>query len=187
MADPITNPNPETDPAQGGSTDPAQGGAGGNGGTGGGERTFTQAEVNEMINKRLARERKNQPSDEEMAAFREYQKTHAPKDDAAKLKDMTHERDTAQTELEIARRENYLLRQGVDPEDVDYYAYKISKSMEEDEDFEDAAKKFLKDHKPRSGGSAPRVELGGRLNGGSGGKGNTTNQTMNDLIRAARG
>lgn len=186
MADPINNnPDPNAVNPQGGGTNP-QGGENGKDGNDGGEKTFTQAEVNEMINKRLARERKNQPSDEEMAAFREYQRTHAPKDDAAKLRDMTNERDTAQKELEDARRENFLLRQGVDPEEVDYYVYKIKKGMGEDEDFEDAAKKFLKDHKSRNGGTNPRVDLGGRLNGG-GKNTKTTNQTMNDLIRNGRG
>ena len=147
------------------------------------ERKFTQAEVDAILNKRFAKLKKDMPSDEELAAFREYQKKNAPKDDAAKLKDMTDERDSFQTELEMARRENYLLRQGIDADDVDYYVYKISKAMEDDEEFEDAAKKFLKEHKLKSG---VRVDMGGRLSGGGSGK-KTANETMNDLLRAARG
>lgn len=150
---------------------------------GGGERTFTQAEVNEMISKRLAQERRNQPTADELTEFRNWKQTNKPKTDADKLLEMTGERDTAQNELELSRRENYLLRQGVDPEDVDYYVYKISKGMGEDEKFEDAAKKFLKDHKRTT---SVRVDTGARLNGGASQNGNA-NQTMNDLIRAARG
>lgn len=158
--------------------------AGGN--EGGNEKTYTQAEVDKMIEKRLARERKNQPTEQELSEFREYQKTHKPKSDAERVKEITGERDSAQTELEIARRENYLLKKGVDPEDVDYYVYKITRSMKEDEDFEDAAKAFLKDHNggSRSGGSKPRFDTAGRLNGGGGKK--TANEQFNDMIRAAR-
>ena len=147
------------------------------------EPRFTQAEVDAIINKRFAKLKKDMPSDEELAEFREYKKKTAPKDDATKLKDITDERDSYQTELEMARRENYLLRQGIDADDVDYYVYKISKAMEDDEEFEDAAKKFLKEHKPKSG---VRVDMGGRLSGGNSGK-KTANETMNDLLRAARG
>ena len=148
------------------------------------QRTFTQEEVDAIINRRLAKERKGQPSAEELAAFREYQKEHAQKDDATKLKDMTSERDSAQTELEMARRENYLLRQGVSAEDVDFYVYKITKAMDEDESFEEAAKKYLKEHKARPG---VRVDMTGRLskNDTSGKK--TPNEQMNELLRAARG
>ena len=147
------------------------------------ERRFTQAEVDAIVNKRYAKWKKDQPSDEELAAFREYQKANQPKDDAKKLKDVTSERDSYQTELEMARRENYLLRQGIDSDDVDYYVYKITKAMEDDEEFEEAAKKFLKEHKPKA---SVRVDMGGRLSGGGGGK-KTANETMNDLLRAARG
>jgi len=146
------------------------------------QRTFTQEEVDAIINRRLAKERKGQPSAEELAAFREYQKEHAPKDDATKLKDMTSERDSAQTELEMARRENYLLRQGVSAEDVDFYVYKITKAMDEDESFEEAAKKYLKEHKARPG---VRVDMGSRLNNGANGGKTNASQTMNDLIRKA--
>ena len=41
----------------------------GGAGNGDGERTFTQAEVDKLIEKRLARERKNQPSEQELAAY----------------------------------------------------------------------------------------------------------------------
>lgn len=130
---------------------------------GGGEKTFTQAEVDTMINTRLARERKNQPTQAQV--------------------------DSARADVSMLKRENFLLRQGVDPEDVDFFAYKITKSMEnpnDDDDFEDAAKAFLKEHKAgKHGSSGVRVDLGGRLSGDNGKK--TANQQMNDLLRRARG
>ena len=145
------------------------------------EKKFTQAEVDALINKRYAKWKKDMPSDEELSAFREYQKAH--QSDDAKLKDIESARDSAQTELEMAKRENFLLKQGVSADDVDYYVYKITKSMDEDDEFEDAAKKFLKEHKPKN---SVRFDTGARFNGGSNGKKNA-NEQMNDLLRAARG
>lgn len=141
------------------------------------EKTFTQAEVDAIINKRLAKERKNQPTAEELTAFRAWKQTQEPEDKTATQDDL----DSALAEAEMARRENYLLRKGVDPEDVDYYVYRISKSMDGDTDFEDAAKEFFKTHKARS---TVKFDTGARMNGAGGKK--TLNEQMNDLIRGAK-
>lgn len=175
--------NNNQDQQQNGGTQQPDGQQQNNGGGSGGQ-TFTQDEVNRMISQRLAQERRNQPNADELAAFREWKKTNAPKSDADKLLEMTGERDNAQSELELSRRENYLLRQGVDPEDVDYYVYKISKEMGDKESFEDAAKKYLKDHKR---GPSVRMDTGARLNGAGNKNESNANQTMNGLIRKARG
>ena len=140
------------------------------------EPRFTQAEVDAIISKKFAKWKKDQQAAEDA-------KAQALKDDATKLRDITSERDSYQTELEMIRRENFLLRHGIEADDVDYYVYKITKSMNDDDDFEDAAKKFLKEHKPKAN---VRVDMGARLSGGNGGK-RTANETMNDLLRAARG
>ena len=134
------------------------------------ERTFTQAEVDAMIEKRLARERK---------AFRQKQKAAATQEEDEAPEDHGSERDS---ELEIMRRENHLLKQGVPADDVDYYVYKISKLVDEDTSFEEATKKFLKDNKRVN----IRMDTGARLNGGAG-KNKSANDTMNDLLRKARG
>lgn len=143
------------------------------------ERTFTQAEVDNLINQRLARERRGMPKAEELAAFRAWQKEH-PADQA------THEEQQQnndnENELEIVRRENHLLKQGVPADDVDYYVYKISKMVDENTSFEDAAKKFLKENKR----GLVRMDTGARLNGG-GNSGKSANEQMNALLRKARG
>ena len=140
-------------------------------------KTFTQEEVDEIVSKRIARERKNLPSAEELAAYRDWKNSQTPKDETATQNDL----DSALAEMEMTRRENYLLRQGIDPEDVDYYVYKISKSMDGETDFEDAAKEFLKTHKKPK--SAVTIDTGARLNANSGKK--TANEVMNALIRGA--
>ena len=143
------------------------------------EKTFTQAEVDAIINKRLAKERKGQPSAEELSAFREWKAKQTPPDADKVTRD---DLDSALAEVEMARRENYLLREGIDPEDVDYYVYRISKTMDGDTEFEDAAKEYFKTHKTRS---PVRMDTGARLDGGKGGK-KTLNEQMNDLIRNAK-
>lgn len=143
-----------------------------------GERTFTQAEVDALIEKRLSRAKKGMPSDDELNEFREWK---AKKDPDAAKKTTQAELDDALAEMEMTRRENWLLRKGIDPDDVDYYAYRISKTMDGDTDFEDAAEEFFKKHKTKAG---VRMDTGARLNSGS--KSKSVNDTMNDLIRNAR-
>ena len=142
------------------------------------ERTFTQAEVDELINKRMARVKKGLPSDEELSAYRDWKAKQNPDADKKATQD---ELETARAEMEMTRRENYLLRKGVDPEDVDYYVYRISKEMDGDTDFEDAAEEYLKKHKQKN---VTRMDTGARLNAGA--KSKTGNEAMNDIIRNAR-
>lgn len=141
------------------------------------ERTFTQAEVDELINKRMARVKKGLPSDEELNAYREWKAKQNPEP----AKATPDELETARMEAEMTRRENYLLRKGIDPDDVDYYVYRISKEMDGETDFEDAAEDYLKKHNKKN---PVRMDTGARLNGGA--KTKTGNEAMNDIIRNAR-
>ncbi len=143
------------------------------------EPKFTQADLDAMFNKGFAKGKKGMPSDEELTEFRAWKDSQKkPEDKAA---DRQAEIDAALAEAEMARRENFLLRQGVDPEDVDYYVYKIGKTMDGETEFDDAAKEFLKTHKPKTG---VRVDLTGRLNNGRRTP-QSENETMNALLRGA--
>lgn len=143
------------------------------------ERTFTQADVDKIINKKYAAWKKTQPSDEDMAAFREWKAKQEPE----KKGPTQNELDSALAEYEMTRRENYLLRKGVDPEDVDYYVYRISKDMDGETDFEDAAEEYFKKHKPRSANQV-KFDTGARFSG-SGNK-KSPNEAMNAIIRNAK-
>ena len=135
----------------------------------------------------MAEEISNQTEDtqetEEQDEFRKWKEEHAPKDEATRIREAETERDSAQTELEMSRRENLLLRMGVSADDVDYYVYKITKDVKDDEEFSDAAKRYLKDHNKSR--SSVRMDTGVRLNDKAGKK--TANETMNELLRSARG
>ena len=134
------------------------------------EKTFTQAEMEAIIGKRIAKTMKGLPSEEELSAFRAW------KDSQQTVKErwdnLSKERDesnaalaAAQAELAQARQEKYLLEKGVSLEDVDYYAFKIRKQATDELPFEKAAEAFLKEHSPR-GKAGIQVDFGAPLGGG---------------------
>ncbi len=149
------------------------------------EKTFTQAEVDAQIEKRLAKAMKDVPSKEELTAFRAWKESQQT--ERERWNNLTRERDesrtaltTAQAELEQLRREKLLLNQGIPAEDVDYYAFKIGKLVSDSKTFEQAAEEYLKANEP---GGKVRVDMTARLGGGGQ---PTANDTMNALIRGAR-
>lgn len=151
------------------------------------EKTFTQAEVDALISKRVARATRGMPSSEELEAFRTWQSNQQT--DAEKITKLTGERDTAQSELSTAKekleqyeRERFLVKNGVPAEDVDYYAFKIGKLVTDDKPFEEAAEEFLKEH---NAPSKARVDTSASLNGG-GKSPASPNEQMNNIIRNFR-
>lgn len=149
------------------------------------EKTFTQAEVDAVVERRLARAMKGMPTSDELTAFRSWKDSQQSEQE--RWDSLTKERDDAQTaltaaqaELEQIKRERYLIGKGVPADDVDYYAYKISKLVTDKVTFEAAADAYLQE----SGSAKVRVDMTGSL-GGSG-KTLTANESMNALIRGAR-
>lgn len=148
------------------------------------EKTFTQAEVDTLIGKRLAKAMKGMPDEAELTAFRAWKESQQTKKD--RWDDLTKERDTAksqltaaQTELEQLKREKILLGKGVPAEDVDYYSFKIGKLVTDEKTFEQAAGEFFKENSP----GKVRVDMTAKLGGG--GSERTANEQMNALIRGA--
>lgn len=149
------------------------------------EKTFTQADVDALIQKRLDRERKKYPSEEELTAFRTWKESQQTEQE--KWNTLTGERDTArsqlaaaQAELEQMKREKYLTGKGVPAEDLDYYAFKIGKLVTDTKTFEQAAEEFLKDNAPNK----VRIDMTAPLERGKP-VSTTANDAMNALIRGA--
>lgn len=147
------------------------------------EKTFTQAELDSIVGKRLAKAMKGMPGEEELTAFRAWKESQQTEKE--RWDTLTAERDTARTELTAAqaeleqyKREKFLLGKGVPAADVDYYAFKIGKLVTETTDFEAAAEQYLKEHapQPEEPESRIRVNLGGPLTG------NTPPTSINDII-----
>lgn len=137
------------------------------------EKTFTEDEVNSIVEKRLNRERKKYPGEEELSAFRSWKESQQTEKE--RWDSLSKERDeantalsAAQAELEQYKRERLLLQKGVPAEDVDYYAFKIGKLVDDDTPFEKAAVKFLEAHAPKQPeptASTMRVDSGASLSG----------------------
>lgn len=151
------------------------------------EATFTQADVDNIVNKRLERERKKYPGDDELAAFRSWKESQQTEKE--RWENLTKERDeskaaltAAQAELAQYQREKFLLGKGVSPDDVDYYAFKIGKLVTDELPFEKAAENYLKGQNHR-GKEGIQVDFTAPLGGGVA---PTPNQQMNSLIRGAR-
>lgn len=149
------------------------------------EKKFSQAEVDDLISKRLARERKKYPTDEELADWRSWKETRQQGEEASakasrELNDYKTKYDHAIRELEQARNEMYLLAKGVPGEDVDYYAYKISKLTNEETTFEQAAQKYLEEK--HIGGM--KVSTGVQVTGSAA---KSENDVINDALRKMTG
>lgn len=149
------------------------------------EKKFSQAEVDDLISKRLARERKKYPTDEELADWRNWKETRQQGEEASAkaargLNDYKTKYDHAIRELEQARNEMYLLAKGVPGEDVDYYAYKISKLTNEETTFEQAAQKYLEEK--HIGGM--KVSTGVQVTGSAA---KSENDVINDALRKMTG
>lgn len=151
------------------------------------ERYFTQAELDSIVARRLAKAQRGMPDEAELTAFRAWKGSQQTEQE--RMSTITQERDTARAELATAKaeveqykREKLLLSKGVAPEDADYYAFKIAKLVTEGKTFEQAAEDYFKENQPRKNGA--KVDTGGSLSGGN--QPQTTNSFMNALIRGAR-
>lgn len=169
MSEPINNENNPT-PAPAPETAP--------------EKTFTQAEVDSIVGKRIAKAMKGMPGEDELKDFRAWKESQQTEKE--RWNAPAHERDesktalaAAQAELEQYKREKFLLSKGVPAEDVDYYAFKIGKLVSETVDFEQAAEQFLREHtsqEPAKPAGGVRVDFGAPLGGGK------STMTMSDYI-----
>lgn len=149
------------------------------------EKTFTQAELDAVVGKRIAKVMKGMPDEAELSAFRSWKADRAAEQE--RLNTLTSERDTAKNELstvkaelEQMKREKILIGKGVAEEDVEYYAYKIGKLVTDAKDFSVAAEDFFKDNAPKT----VKVDMTGGF--GSGKEKPSGNDFMNALLRGAR-
>ena len=114
------------------------------------EKLFTQADVDRIINNRLARQ----------------------KQDVDTADQYRRERDDARRELEQYKNNAFLASKGVKDIDRDYVTFKAAQMVDSNTNFQQAAEKFLKEN-PRFTGAGFRVVSTGSstVNHGSGGAG----------------
>ena len=153
MSEPINNPTPT--PAHAPEPTP--------------EKTFTQAEVDAMIGKRLAKAMKGMPSEEELTAYRTWKDGQAGEKN--RWDKLTGERDT------LAKRDLYLAQKGLSGEEAEFIAFKAGKMVDDKKTFEQAVDELTADRKKTTFDWTAPV---------GGGKPKTgENDVMNALIRGA--
>lgn len=107
-------------------------------------KTFTQAELDAAIEKRLAREKKKQLSEDDIKAFQDWKKTQKPADADPATSELQKKLDAATAKLEAAERKETVLNANVKPKMAAYVVFEVSKLVTEKTEFEDALETFLK-------------------------------------------
>ena len=105
------------------------------------EKTFTQEELNKIVQERLDKEKKKMPSKEDLKAFKEWKESQ--KTEAEKQAEKDAEYKKTLNELNTLKQTNAVLEAGVNKDDADYVLFKVSKMEGE---FEENLAKFLKDN-----------------------------------------
>ena len=105
------------------------------------EKTFTQEELNKIVQERLDKEKKKMPSKEELKAFKDWKESQ--KTEAEKQAEKDAEYQKTLNELNTLKQTNAVLEAGVNKDDADYVLFKVSKI---EGDFEENLTKFLKDN-----------------------------------------
>lgn len=146
------------------------------------EKTFTQADVDKMIQSRLDRERKKYPSEEEITAYRTWKDSQQTEQErqAKQAKDLAESKAAliaSQAEVEQLRRDKYVLSKGLTGEDAEFIAFKAMKMVDDKTTFEQAVDALTANRK--------KATFDWTAPAGGGTKENTANQQMNALIRGA--
>lgn len=105
------------------------------------EKTFTQEELNKIVQERLDKEKKKMPSKEDLKAFKDWKESQKTAEQKQAEKDAEYQK--ALNELKTVKEEKAVLEAGVNKDDADYVLFKVSKM---EGDFEENLTKFLKDN-----------------------------------------
>ena len=146
------------------------------------EKTFTQADVDALIQKRLDRERKKYPSEDELSAYRSWKESQQAEQE--RWNALTKERNesraalsAAQAELEQLKHEKYVLSKGLSGEEAEFIAFKAGKMVNDKTTFEQAVDALTADRKKTTFDWTAPVGEGSKKQG--------ANDAMNALIRGA--
>ena len=135
----------------------------------GAEKTFTQAEVNELIRARLERERKGQPTKDELTAFRNWQNSQktAEQKAADDLKAAQDAQSAAEQKAADLEAMFAAMKAGVSPEAAEDVVALAKLKVSDDMPLSAAITEVLKKY-PQfcSGTAAPVTTTGAKINNG---------------------
>lgn len=146
------------------------------------EKTFTQADVDKMIQSRLDRERKKYPSEEEIAAYRTWKDSQQTEQErqAERDKEFADNKSAltaAQAEVQQLKREKYVLSKGLTGEEAEFISFKAEKMVDDKTTFEQAVDKLTENRQ--------KVKFDWTAQAGGSSEKSNTNAAMNSLIRGA--
>lgn len=146
------------------------------------EKTFTQADVDKMIQARLDRERRKYPSEDEMTAYRTWKDSQQTEQErqAKREKEFADNKSAltaAQAEVQQLKREKYVLSKGLTGEEAEFIAFKALRMVDDETTFEQAVDKLTENRQ--------KVKFDWTAPAGGGDKPNANNAAMNNLIRGA--
>lgn len=146
------------------------------------EKTFTQADVDKLIQSRLERERKKYPSEEEITAYHRWKDSQQTEQErqAKRDKDLADSKSAltaAQAEIEQMKRDKYVLAKGLTGDDAEFIAFKALKMVDDKTTFEQAVDRLTENRQ--------KVKFDWAAPAGGGERPNATNAAMNSLIRGA--
>lgn len=131
-------------------------------------KTFTQDEVNDLIKSRLERERKGQPTKDELAAFRKWQDEQktAEQKQAEAIKAQSDRADAAEKKAAALEAKLLAASKGVKPEAADDVVALASLNVSDDMPLEKAIDEVLKKYPLFTGTTAPATTGVSAGNGG---------------------
>lgn len=143
-------------------------------------KTYTQAEIDSIVEKRIARDRRVRENEPDYKAFKEWQKTQ--KTETEKREEREKELAETRNEIAMLRAEKKVMSANAKAEFAEFIASKV---LALGEDFDKNLVDF-KNNNPHFFGETivKKVSSAPSLHGKTGEE--TTNQKMNDLIRGSR-
>lgn len=134
-----------------------------------GAKTFTQEELDLIVQNRLRKEREKMPSKEELEAYKAWQ-AEQKKDEPENKEAEEAKRQLAKAQAELVAYKNRekVLKSGVSPEFSDFVTYEVGKLVTDESDFESELIKWLKtnEHYTKQDDSKPQG-AGGMRHGGA--------------------
>lgn len=154
---------------------------------GGTVKTFTQKEVNAIVEERLAKAKKGMPSKAELQQYNDWkqsQKTAQEKIDE-QLNQLKENNGTLTSENTQLKAQIQIMNSNVKKEFVRFVTSEVLAMTNEDVDFKSALKSYKKDNPQFFGDTViKKTQTSPSLNAG-GDKPQTTNDIMNSILRGA--
>lgn len=132
------------------------------------EKTFTQEELNLMIQKRLEQERKKMPSKEEQEEFKKWQE--AQKTAEEKQAEKEQKFNQMQAELNLYKNKEKVTKAGIDAQFAEFAVFEVSKLVNETTDFDTALNSWIETNQQYKAGAEPKQSQSTGLRQGTAGK-----------------